>query len=210
MGNIARLALGLSIIATSLALARPASATRWRNLDTRNGTFFMGVAGGCVNTVNGCRLISGTKIIVWQNTNDGKDHRDQNWMVAGAASPNTFVGNTLPSTTPQLAGLSIAGNPIANGSQVIVRDILPCCNAADQKWEIKRAEDVQAPFTGCFLFRNINSGQIAGVAGGTVTQGKDVIQWPLFLGTPNQGSLQNPMGWHLDQFWCPEADITFP
>jgi hypothetical protein len=211
MRNVVKFALGLSVIAASFALARPASATRWRNLDTRNGTFFMGVSGGCTNTQFGCRIFSGRNIIVWQNSStDGKNHTDQNWMVPGVANPSTLIGNTLVSMTPQLAGLSILNSSTAAGAQVVVRDIDPQVFRPDQSWEIKRAEDVQAPFTGCFILRNRNSSQVAGVSGGTLSQGQNVIQWALYLGTPNQGSVQTPMGWHLDQFWCPEADISFP
>jgi len=210
MRNVVRFALGLFIVTASLALARPASATRWRNLDTRNGTFFMGVAGGCVNTQFGCRLISGSRIIIWQNTpGDGKNHTDQNWMVP-AVPATRFIGNTLPSTTPQLAGLSILNSSTAAGAQVVVRDIDPAVSRPDQTWEIKTAQSVQAPFAGCFILRNVNSSQVAGVSGGSMTQGQNVIEWALYLGTPNQGSVQSPSGWHLDQFWCPENDITFP
>lgn len=210
MRSVAKFAVGLFVVTSGLALARPASATRWRNLDTRNGTFFLGVSGGCTSTQFGCRIVSGRNIIVWQNTGDGKDHRDQNWMGGSVATASTFIGNSLPSTTPQLAGLSLGGTWTQAGVQVVVRDIPPCCSTADQSWEIKKAEDVHAPFAGCFLLKNVASGMVAGVSGGTLAQGKNVIQWGLFLGASDQGSITNPMGWHLDQFWCPEPDISFP
>jgi hypothetical protein len=204
MRNVGKFALGLSVIAASLASARPASATRWLNRDMSHGTFYMGVAGGCVNTSIGCALISGTRIIVWEPSNDGKNHTDENWMVGGADA-TTLFGNTLFSTTPQLAGLSIQGSSPAEGAAVVVRDINPCCNQPDQTWRIIRAEDLGAPYWNCFVLLNVNSSMVAGVAGGAVTQGASVIQWPLFVGKP-----LSPTGWHPDQFWCPATDITFP
>jgi hypothetical protein len=204
MRKVVKFVLGLSVIAASLASATPASATRWVNRDMSHGTFFMGVAGGCVNTPIGCSLVPGTRIIVWQPSNDGKNHTDQNWMVPGVDATRYF-GNELFSTTPQLIGLSIQGSSTANGAAVVVRDIPPCCATADQTWQIIKAEDLQAPFWNCFVIKNNYTGKVAGVAGGTVTQGASVIQWPLFMGQP-----LSPTGWHPDQFWCPTTDITFP
>ena len=160
----------------------------------------MGVSGGCSGSP--CRLISGTKIIVWSNPpNDGKNHKDQDWM--GTPGSTTFVGNVLPSQTPQLAGLSIQNSSTSNGALVVVRDIPPGSSTPDQTWEIKKAEDLGATtFANCYIFRNVFTGQVAGVSGGIVQNGSNVIQWPLFLGTTG-----SPAGWHPDQFWCPVDDI---
>jgi len=207
MRNVVRVALGLSIIAATLAVARPASARfgRWVNFVNRNralnlgGPFFMGVAGNC-NGTGPCTFNSGTRIIVWANGNDGKNHDDQKWTTPDPGQGQAFVTNLLPSTTPQQAVLSIQGPDMKKeGQPVLVRDAVPGVPNASQMWEIVPAEAYGATtFAGCFVFRNVNASQVAGVAAANLFNGASVIQWPLFVGTAGQST-----GWHPDQFWCP-------
>jgi hypothetical protein len=157
-------------------------------------------------------VVSGTKIIAWENNiNDGKNHNDQLWNQTTGAGISTTVKNFMLTTNNADACLSVSGNAtqkLANGTQLEVRT---CDGGMDQLWEIRPANDptLQAPFKNsdgispCFIFRNTNSGQVMGVANGgapgAVKDGAAIIQWPLYLGTPNSFS-----GWHPDQFWCPQ------
>jgi hypothetical protein len=212
MRNVVRFALGLSVIAVGLAVATPASARsgRWVNFVNKDrpveqgGPFFLGVAGGCTVRAPGepCSLGLGARIIVWANVNDGKNHDDQKWITLDSGSG--FFTNFLPVRTAvlQQAVLGIEGpsdRVKREGQPVIISDAIPGNPNPTHTWAVVRAEDFGATtFAGCFVFVNINSGQVAGVAAANVFSGANVIQWPLFPGMPNQAA-----GWHPDQFWCP-------
>jgi hypothetical protein len=208
MRNVVRFALGLSIIAVSLGMARPASARfgRWVNfvnkdrLPQNGGPFFMGVSGGCNPNTNPCQVSNGAQIIVWANGTSGGNHSDQSWTTPDSGI--AFVTNLDPTNTPQQGVLSIQGpsSSFTNvGRAVIIRDAVPGQPSPDQNWEIVPAASYGAStFAGCFVFRNANSSMVASVSGGNVFSGASVIQYPLFVGTPGSS-----VGWHPDQFWCP-------
>jgi hypothetical protein len=189
-----RIAIGLSIITASLVLAAPASATnqtRWMNANQTHGApFFLGVSGGPVCNRVGCGLNDGTNIIVWQA---GQSDQLWNSTAPGQDLVIDYYGNI---NTGAAMCLGVAGGSTNQGAGLI---IWHCNGNPDQKWNLITAESLQAPFPGCFVFSDGESGQVMGVSGGNVQNGTRVIQWPLFVGVPNQ-----PTGWHSDQFWCPQ------
>lgn len=191
MGKTAtRLALGAFLVTAGLALASPANAQvltqRWRNADTRNGTFFFGVSGGAKTNGFGKFWINGgTNIIIWPASG-----QDQQWTANLGGSGE--VVNRFTDLSGSKMCLDINGRSTANGAQMVVQ---PCLSVGDnQQWQIKKAEDYGAPFPGCYVFINRLSGQVMGVSNGNVFKGASVIQWPLYQGNP----------WHPDQFWCPQ------
>jgi hypothetical protein len=201
MRNVATsVVLGLCIVVGSFAMSSPAHATeqRWNNRATgsQGQQFFFGVSGCCTCFPRvGCKINPGTGIIIWQLSQD-----DQIWDTTAPAN-GVMVQNRLDDgSSRDCLGVSSVNPPgiTNNGAQMIIQ----ACNASNnaQKWNIKRAEDWQAPFPGCFTFQNVNSLKFLGVSGGTMQNGTKVIQWTLFQGTPNMTT-----GWHADQFWCPVA-----
>lgn len=161
----------------------------WANADFSHGTFLLSVAGGPV--CNGCGVKAGSGIVIWQST--GKS--DQIW---NDTPPST---GQFPNALPDSAGagatcLSVAAGSTANGAKLV---IWPCsAGTPDQTWQVIPASNFGAPFVNCFVLRNSKSAQVMGVTNGVMASGTAVIQWPLYLGTPNSTE-----GWHKDQFWCP-------
>ena len=198
MQNVARrAALALSVITASVALATPANAeVRLKNADTSQGEFFLGVLGNPCGS-QGCFINHGKPIVVWQMSFD-----DQLWQ---ATAPGFGV---LKNHFNNQQGFSmcagVAGNPQQQQEQGRPLVLWECLDsAADQKWNAVPAASIGtapgAPFPGCFVFTNSNSGQVMGVAGGKVKNSTAVIQWPFFFGNPGEKT-----GWHADQFWCPQ------
>jgi hypothetical protein len=188
-----RAGLGVSIITASLVLAMPASAanqTRWLNANQTHGAFYLGVAGGPVCNGVGCGVKDGTNIIVW-----ALGQFDQLWTATapGAGIVQDYYNNNVSPFGPMCLG--VAGGVLTQGAPLIIWD---CNGNADQKWNTITAESLNAPFPGCFVFSDGQSGQVMGVTAGNVVNGTRVIQWPLFVGVPHELT-----GWHSDQFWCP-------
>lgn len=193
MGNLVKfMGVGLSIIASSLALtdrARADDLRHWANLNMSQGTFLLSVAGG--PACAGCGVKAGSGIVIWPSVGTS----DQIWNDTPPGTgqfPNALRDNA--SGTPTC--LSVAGGSTANGAKLV---IWPCsAQSADQTWQVIPASTFNAPFGNCFVLRNSKSAQVMGVANAVMAAGTAVVQWPLFLGTPNSTA-----GWHLDQFWCP-------
>ncbi len=191
MGQTARrMFVGLVAMGAVVAQSAPTYAqavqTRWRNADTTNGTFYLGISGGKICNGWDCWVNHGTNIITYQSQINGND---QFWSVF-EDSTNEVI-NQLNSSTHQVMCLGVSGGSTNNGAPLIIWE----CNgnSQDQYWQVKKAEDYGAPYAGCFVFINTKSGQVMGVSNGVVKNGSQVIQWPFY---------QNPF--HVDQFWCPQ------
>jgi hypothetical protein len=175
---LTKAALGLSIIAGSVALARPASATNtfyeWQN--HKNTNFCLGVAAGNVT--------NGTHLIVWQCNGNS----DQAWsedlsdeLSFGSESYFSFRDGTNYNKC-----LGVPAGSHNQGVGLVIWDcVTPRSSHPDQFW---------APLidytTGCYKFLNANSGMYMAVGNnGDVENGTQVVQWP---STPT-----------ADQEWCP-------
>jgi hypothetical protein len=176
-----RTALVLLIVAASLAAARSASA-RWYNADTSGGTFYLAIPNAAQCDVGRhCWVNHGALVALWSQW-----ELDEEW---NAAVPGTgTVTNYYNNNVGQQMCLGVDGGSIALKAQV---KIWECNGHPDQNWQIKAAEDYGAPFPGCYVFINQNSGQVMSVSL-PVGQGARVVQYPFFQGP-----------WHPDQFWCP-------
>jgi hypothetical protein len=182
-----RTTLGFLIVAASLAAAGSASAqseSRWYNADTSQGTFYLGVyGGGQCDHPRHCWVTHGTQLVTWSYSG-----LDQEWY---ATTPGTgTVTNWYPNNIGQQMCMGVDGGSTAERAAL---KIWECVGHPDQNWKIKKAEDYGAPFPGCFVFINQNSGQVMSVSL-PVGQGSHVVQFPFFQGV-----------WHPDQFWCPSS-----
>ncbi len=171
-------ALGLSVIASSLAVATPASAqSRLRNAYTANGTFYLGVSGGYMHV--------GTQLIVWQKAGD-----DQLWYLPpGQGSIQDYLTDNNGFTVC----VDAQGDPNGGlGANLIIQ----LCNPGytEEFWQMFSAEKLGfgANYPGCYMFYNVAKGLAIGVAGGntSVKNGTHVIQWTYDTSA--------------NQFWCPE------
>jgi hypothetical protein len=191
--------IGLSIVLGSLAMAATASATdgHWTNL--ANSSMYLGVAGGGQHCdPRWCYLNEGTRLIVWQSA--GTWLSDQYWSTT---TPGTGIVRDYYNRYPDSASMCM-GVQGGSGAGPGARLIMWHCDTGsypDQNWEIIPWYDsrIQAPFSGCYVFRNTMTNLYMGVAGGNVSNGTDVIQWGFIKGTANV----DDGTWHKDQFWCP-------
>jgi hypothetical protein len=188
-GRAAKLGLGLFLVSAGVAMSAPASAQivtrRWRNADTSHGTFFFGVSGGARNNGFGKHWIDpGTNVIIWPASGS-----DQEWQ-AFEEGPASEVSNLFRDFGGNTMCLAVAGNSPTQGAAMVVQE---CNGQVPQKWTVKKAEDYGAPFPGCFVFINANSGMVMGVSSANMVQGTQVIQWGFFQ-----------LPYHSDQFWCPQ------
>ncbi len=212
---------GWSTFIVGLAIAGSAQAqavtmARWRNADTRRGTFYFGVSGGetCNPSTNICGLKSGTQIITYQKS--GEDQiwgATESWFSIGIQDlfPDIANGNPL-CVTPQNESTSRNANLIVKDCQFDVQDPnvpAPSDNGDwNQVWAAIPAESVGAPYTGCFAFEKGLQNDPAGptvmsVYQGIVQNGSHVVQWPLCQ--PGSNACGNPPNaFHPDQWWCPE------
>jgi hypothetical protein len=189
--NTLRTALAAFIVIACVALTAPASAqdlVHYRNADTSQGKFFLGVSGGPTCSPVDCGLNNGQSIITYQLSGS-----DQQWW-STTNGPLLNLNDNV--TIDALMCLGVAGGKLNEGIPLV---IWQCNGADDQSWKVVPAETLKAPFPECFAFFNNKSGMVAGVSGGKVQNGTKVIQWPLFQGTPGGDA-----GWHPDQFWCPQ------
>ena len=185
-----RATLGLFLVTASLVVARSASAqtvVTYMNADTSNGPYYLGVSGGahCNSAGQDCYLTNGQNIITYQASGN-----DQQWF-APAAEGTGHVPDYYFAENGDDMCLGVAAGSKSNGASLVIWDCTG--NPLNQQWQVKKAEDYGAPYTGCFIFINQNSGQVMGVAAGEVGDGAQVVQWPFYLGPD----------WHPDQFWCP-------
>ena len=195
-----RIALGLFIAVATLGISKGAHAqtwAHWRNQVEPGGVpLYLGVSGGpfCTPT-RGCGYTAGTHIILWTSTTSG----DQNWLTSFPGTGNVQNEFGDPGTGDPW-DLAVYGDYTANSTYVVIEP--PTVNSAI--WTITRAEDLGAPYTGCFAFINQNSGKAMVVYQGNVYKGASVVQYDLC--TPTNNLCGNPShAWHPDQFWCPET-----
>lgn len=134
--KLMRLVLGLSIAGAGLAMARPASATVWKNFANENF---------CLSTANSGSTATGTGLIIWRcNTDVGKPIADQGWAWTATpwdSSGNYFqLFNTRPNSPPPSSNARCAGTKggsFSGGTELI---LWSCNNASawshDQGWHI--------------------------------------------------------------------------
>ena len=183
-------ALRLSIIASGLAVTAAASAqsqNAWFN--AKNTSMYLSVAGGiqCPPSHGPCWLNDGQNIIVWSPVGLTPD---EFWW-----TPYTYTSGTLNDGYYDPKGnrlcIGVAGGSTTPGTGLIV---WPCQGQTDQNWE--KVPATVAPYnlnaSGCFVFVNNKDQQVMAVAGGNVTQGARVIQWPVDSKHPAT----------LDMAWC--------
>jgi hypothetical protein len=206
-----QMVLGLSVVFAGLAISGSASAQtfgRWQNANQANGTFYLGVAGGCVSKGPGfeCGMKPGQQIITYQLA--GFDQQ----MSAFTDGTVTQIKDTYPDymdlTTPTCVG--VANNVKSLNAGLVIWDCQTPSQGPGQYWIAKTAESLGAPYSGCFVFVNQNSsaGQpaskpiVMSVQSGVVKNGSAVVQYTLC--SPTNGACGNPSNqWHPDQFWCP-------
>lgn len=209
-----QMALGLSIVFAGLAVSGSANAQtfgRWRNANTTNGTFYLGVAGGCEYYKGPgyeCGLKSGQQIITYQLA--GLDQQ----MAAPTDETVGRIQDTYPDyqdlTTPMC--VAVANNSKSLNAGVVIWDCQTTSQGPGQYWKAESAEDLGAPsqYAGCFVFINQNSSPsypankpvVLSVQNGVVKNGSAVVQYSLC--TDTNGACGNPSNqWHADQFWCP-------
>jgi hypothetical protein len=190
--------LGLSIVAGSLAVPAPASATEWRNLAS-------GLCLGVANASNNSN--HGQPLIIWPCNGS----RDQQWTesaftpAAGYSWLTTALTDTRTGAPKNFVmGVSGGNSFVTNGTALIDWEKT---NDANQGWQRQFA--VNDPNSHqCFAF--INNVQprpvprapgitmVAGVSGGRRDAGAPVMIWSQFtnsFGQPDYGG-------HPDQFWC--------
>jgi hypothetical protein len=217
-----RTALGGIIVAASLAVAGSASAQTatwalWKNANTTNGTFYMGVSGGpkC-NASRQCWVVSGTQIITWVAS------QGDQYMGATVPVPSdpyvvesTTIQDFYKDSTGNSMCLAVAGNSQNQNASIVVT---ACSNASpSQYWAAYRAEYLGAPYPGCFLFVNENNSSgganVLSVSQGSVKNGSHVIQFAECAPMPTGNTAScgfAPNAWHPDQFWCPVQPAVVP
>jgi hypothetical protein len=202
-----RVAQVVVILVGGLTVARSAHAQglswrHWRNANTTNGTFYLGVSGGEVcNGIGGpCGLATGTPLVTWQQSG-----WDQLWGIGG----NDIVQNDLP---------DFGGDPVCIGAQNHVDGknanlaVYDCSDTvdSDMHWFAYPVEELTppAPFPGCYVFFEAGKtdGTVMSVYQGVVKNGSRVVEWPLC--TPNRGNCGSPTNaYHADQIWCPDSPL---
>lgn len=179
MKNIVKCAaLGLSIMAASLATAKPAAALPPMNLvnlkaQQEGHAICMGIAGGDP----GGHVTAGTKIIVW----DCNISNDQAWILNGFA-PITQFQDVATDTWGRSMCLNDPGGINDKGVQLNIAR----CGGPNQSFVLQGTS-----LEGCFNLVNTNSNRVVGVANAQTNPVKDgmgVIMWDA------NGS--------ADQIWC--------
>lgn len=119
-----------------------------------------------------------------------------------------FYNDSVNDVLPMCAG--VAANSKALNAAVVIWDCQDQTQGPGQYWKAVSAEELGAPFSGCFAFVNQNStlpGKqpvVMSVQGGVVKNGQTVVQYTLC--TPTNGACGSPANWwHEDQFWCPAS-----
>jgi hypothetical protein len=211
-----RTALGGVIVAASLAVAGSASAQTatwalWKNANTTNGTFYMGVSGGpkC-NASRQCWVNPGTQIITWTQSQG-----DQYMGAIENFPPGTTIQDFYKDSSGNPMCLQVAGNSQSTNANIVVSECQNRTQSPSQFWQAASAEDLGAPFPGCFMFFNMNSPgvtlMVLSVFQGSVKDGSRVIQFPICEPTSGGNTCGfPPNAWHPDQFWCPIQPTIIP
>jgi hypothetical protein len=190
---VLRAALGLSIIAGSLAAAAPANATVWKNF--KDLTKCLGVQGASGQV--------GTQIITY--TCNGS--ADQNWteqfFPLSLGYNYYFTGQVRNNTDPPLRDmvLGVAGGVIGPSKDIIDWTTFSPAHG-DQGWKKVYAVTDSAQHM-CYYFLNYatpnNSTSVLGIAGFVPSNGTHVVVEELYKvpGTNNPDT-----GGHSEQYWC--------
>jgi hypothetical protein len=212
---------GITMVA-SLAVASSASAQTvtwalWQNANTANGMFYMGVSGGpkCNSTTHQCWVNPGTQIITWtQSQADQYMGAIENWF------PGTQIQDFYKDMNGNPMCLGTAANSTSQNANIVVWECQDKTQGPGQYWQSFRAEDLGAPYPGCFMFVNMNTTAATGgfegvlsVFQGSVKDGSRVIQFPICSPRPNSNTAScgfAPNAWHPDQFWCPYQPPPIP
>jgi hypothetical protein len=205
-----RVVLSLSVLIAGVALSRVADAQsgshgtfpRLRNANTAHGTFYLGVSGGeqC-NQYEECGLVAGTQLKVWQ-----KSQLDQTWFLPPQQNGYRF-GNVINYFVDLWTGNDLCivvqnNDAFKQGTNLVVTDCTT--DYATKYWYATPAEDLGAPYPGCFAISESLDAMYISVAAGNVQNGSLVDIWPLCR--PGSNACGNPSNaFHPDQFWCPEA-----
>jgi len=195
---------GLAIVVAGVAISGSAHAqsfSRWRNASTAHGTFFLGVSGGAqCNRFEECGVVPGTQLITWQKAGD-----DQQWRLVLPGGGFVDVQDFFPDLATNSGTCMHVRNQSSSAGANLELTSGGFCIFSDNsvRWHLVRAEDIGAPFPGCFAFQNGLSGMFMSVYQGNVQNGSRVVQWPLCQ--PGSSACGAPAGFHADQFWCPET-----
>jgi Ricin-type beta-trefoil lectin domain-like len=206
--NGVRVLYGLAIVVAGVAISGSAHAQalntflRWRNASTAHGTFYLGVSGGvkCNPANEQCGVAAGTPLITWQKA--GLDQEVQLILPGGGyVSLQDYYSDpwTNSGTCLHVRGQSTSLNAVLetqSGGSCLFGD-------NSTRWHTVRAEDLNAPFPGCYVFQNAASSLYMAVSAGNVQNGSAIVQYALCQ--PGSNACGAPAGYHADQFWCPEA-----
>lgn len=167
-----RALFGLSVVAGGVAVATPAHAARLVNLST----------GYCLGTAAGA-ISNGTPIIVWAC--DGSANQNWNKGVQYSNSNGKFPYYQYSNGAQPSSCLGVAAASYSDGAPIVLWSCV--APGPDQFWDA-----VQDTSTGCYVFHDLQSGLVMGVAAGSIKEGTKTIQWDDLHTTPG----------HRDQEWC--------
>ena len=197
-------AVGLSILASSLAVSAPASAFQLQNFANQN--LYLGVAAGTPK--------AGTPFIVW--TKDSPRSANQTFSVTngfsgpdGGSPASSVVVNQTVHLYNGVAYNAVVGTSSSkptdapkDGTSVVVETVSPYVK---QQWKVDPSQVLCSNYvngvceTPCYRFIDAATYGITGVtpealgvAGGNPQLGQAIITWHTFSDWWN----------HLDQFWC--------
>lgn len=205
-----QIGLGVSAVIAGLMLSGSASAQstslqRWQNANTTNGVFYLGVSGGevCTGPNGSCGLKRGTQIITYQSSGD--DQKMSAPVVDTTGRIQDYYNDKDNMIVSMCVG--VANNLKSLNAGLVIWDCQDQSQGPGQWWEAVSAEELGAPFPGCFVFVNQNSSVngatiVMSVQNGVVKNGSGVVQYSLC--SPASNACGNPSyAWHADQFWCP-------
>lgn len=183
-------ALALSVIASSLAVSKPASAFQLRNLADQSK--FLGVSAGTPT--------AGTHFIIW--TQDNPHSANQSFSTSalfgsgGSPASSVVAGQTITlfNGVAMNALVDISASKAADGINVVVGYALNGIASTKQTWFVDDSLGVRVNNAPCFrLLNSSNPSEALGVAGGNMTSGTSTITWHTF----------SDWSHHMDQLWCP-------
>jgi hypothetical protein len=208
-----QIGLGVSLVIAGLALSGSANADstplqRWQNANTTYGAFYLGVSGGevCTGPNGSCGLARGTGIITYQLSGD--DQKMSAPLVDATGTIQDFYADKDNMIISMCVG--VGNNSQSLGAGLVIWDCQDQTKGPGQYWTALSAEELGAPFPGCFVFVNQNSSVngatvVMSVQNGVVANGSPVIQYSLC--EPTNNACGNPANaWHADQFWCPVSN----
>lgn len=182
--------LGVAIIASIVTLASTASAqtdTRWKN--AKNQSYYLSVAGGgqCGPGHGGCWFNNGTQIVIWTGSSI-----DQEWYDTTSGTGTIYSARFLDPSGIYNSCIGVAGSSTSWGANLVTWQ---CNGNADQTWTAVSPSTfgLIPPDPSCVVFQN-SDGQVMAVAGGTMSNGTHVVQWPI---DSNHAAT-------IDQVWCPQ------